>query len=200
MKLSSFGFLMIAALLALPCPAFAAPETIRQMILQGQQKRAIAEQLADQADKYAGEGKYHHQDAWCLDRIKADLKGSLGKTEQWVYSHLKIQFNANQAKASSSVEVVQAQSAYEKSLGAAQAYFDTRKQVIDGYEDREKVIEAHQQVIQGLGTSENYLFVITDHAVAFDGTFIDSMVLILTAVADLAFLPIEFLASVFTGW
>ncbi len=234
MKTQSFAFVAVVACLALPRISLAAPEHVTQIVLQEQQKKAIAEKLADQADKYAGEGKYTGQGAWTLDAIKADLKAGLERTEKWVKSHLTFHFHATKtaataaapaaaaaqaeapvvapaAPAADAPEVVamtgpvsaaaaQAEASHENNVAATQAYFESRKQAVDNYTDAQQVIEAHQQAVQDVAKSGNYLFAVTNHSVAFDGTFIDSMVLILTTVTDLALLPLEFLASLFTGF
>jgi hypothetical protein len=236
MKTQSFKFLAVAALLVLPQVSFAMPgEAITQIALQEQQKKALTEHLVDQADKYAGEGKYAGHGAWSLERIKADLKASLERTQKWVQSHLSFHFHATKAAApavaapavavaaQAGAEVAQAgggtssapaptasapeaavvakaEESHANNAAATQTYFETRKHAVDNFESPEQVIEAHQQAVQDVAKSDNYLFAVTNHAVAFDGTFIDSMVLILTVVTDFAFLPFEFLASLFTGF
>ena len=252
MKTRSLTFVAVAALLVLPRISFAGPEAITQIALQEQQKKALTEKLADQADKYAGEGKYAGHGAWSLDKIKADLKASLEKTQKWIESHVTFHFHATKAAvakaapvaapaaaatpAQASAEVasnaapsaavaqesasapapapaqeapapvvaapaaVQAQESHENNVAATQQYFETRKQAVDKFESAEQVIEAHQQAIQDVAKSDNYLFAVTNHAVAFDGTFVDSMVLVLTVTTDICLLPFEFLASLFTGF
>ncbi len=255
MKTRSFALVAVAALLVLPRVSFAGPEAITQIALQEQQKKALTEKLADQADKYAGEGKYAGHGAWSLDKIKADLKASLEKTQKWVESHLTFHFHATKAAVAKAAPAaapaavaqassesasnaaapsqeaavaqesapavapaqeapapvvaapsepapaaVQAQESHENNVAATQQYFETRKQAVDKFESAEQVIEAHQQAIQDVAKSDNYLFAVTNHAVAFDGTFVDSMVLVLTVTTDFFLLPFEFMASLFTGF
>lgn len=229
MKNLSFCLLAILSSLVFTKISFAHPEQVTQIALQDHQKKALTEKLADQADKYAGEGKYAGHGAWSLDRIKTDLKSSLERAERWVKSHLTFHFHATQAASVSAPaastpaprapraddeivfamtgpelarfsDAAQHKESHENNISSTETYFETRRQAIENYTDTQQIIEAHQQAIQDVAKSGNYLFAVTNYAVEFNGTYLDSMVLVLTAITDLALLPLEFLACLFTGF
>ena len=75
MKTRSFALVAVAALLVLPRVSFAGPEAITQIALQEQQKKALTEKLADQADKYAVKASMRVTvlGAWTRSRLTSRL-------------------------------------------------------------------------------------------------------------------------------